>query len=95
MSEDSAASCTWVDPTVSILLYNYMTSQPHIQQSSCYTIVLLHHFNSSADKTLFLAALLDRLMKMNSNHTKSTLAGITSYTKYHAFTNTQQKAYST
>jgi len=95
MSQDPAASCTWVDPTFSILLYDYMTSQPHRQQSYCYTILLLYHFNSSADKTQFLAALLDRLMKMKSNHTKSTLVGITSYTKYHAFTNTQQKAYST
>jgi hypothetical protein len=95
MSEDPAASCTGVDPTVSVLLYDYKTSQPQRQQSSCYTILLHQHFNSSANKTLFLAALLDKLMKMKSNHTKSTPVGITSYTKYHAFTNTQQKAYST
>jgi len=34
-------------------------------------------------------------MEMKSNHIKSTLVGITSYTTYHAFTNTQQKSYST
>ena len=95
MSEDPAASCTRVDPTISILVYDYMASQPHRQQSSCYTTLLLHHFNSSDDKTLFLTALLDRLMEMKSNHTKSTLVGITSYPTYHACTNNQQKSYST
>jgi len=34
-------------------------------------------------------------MKMKSNHTKSTLVGIISYTTYHAPTDTQRKAYST